>query len=71
MKDVLSYKQRARITADLFEAGVQIMRNNLRRRYPNAGDTEIGRMLLDWLRRKDDPIPGDVAGPVRVRRTTV
>lgn len=36
-------------TLDLFEAGVLIMEQNLRRRFPQESDEEIEQRLDDWL----------------------
>ena len=55
-------------TATLIEAGVMLMRQNLRRCHPDADDAQIDDRLRAWLYRADDPIPGDVAGDVHVRR---
>jgi hypothetical protein len=54
---------RARIETafDLYEAAEQIMRQNLRRRFPDASSEEIERRLLDWLQKR----PG--AGTAQVR----
>jgi hypothetical protein len=35
---------------DLFDAGVDLMRQNLRRRYPRAPAREIEERLAEWLR---------------------
>jgi hypothetical protein len=55
------------IIADLMAGGIDLMRQNLRRTHPDASDREIDSLLRDWLHRRQDPVPGDVAGPVRVR----
>lgn len=49
-----------RIAFDLFEAGEAIMRQNLRRRYPEASESEIEAKLIAWLR--DRPSLADVPG---------
>ncbi len=41
--------ERFRTTIDLHEAGVQLMRQNLRRRYPDEDDAQIARRLEAWL----------------------
>jgi hypothetical protein len=51
----------------LMEAGIALMRQNLRRRHPSATDPEVDTLLQNWLHRMDDPIPGDTAGQVRIR----
>jgi Rv0078B-related antitoxin len=50
-------RRRARDTFDLFETAENIMRQNLRRRHPEASEDEIKRLLLSWLRKEDDPDP--------------
>ncbi len=62
------YMHNAMTAGVLMEAGIALMRQNLRRRHPSATDPEIDALLQDWLHRKDDPIPGDVAGKVRIQR---
>ena len=51
-----------RLTLDLFDAGVQLMRQNLRRRNPAADDQAIERQLLSWLRERPGAEHGDAAG---------
>ncbi len=59
-----------RTAADLMEAGFALMRQNLRRRHPADSEAEIEARFRAWKFREEDPIPGDVSGPVRVRRPT-
>lgn len=62
------YRVNAATTALLMEAGIDLMRQNLRRQHP-AGDPALINALLDaWLHREQDPIPGDTAGSVRIRK---
>jgi hypothetical protein len=49
-----------RIAFDLFEAGEAIMRQNLRRRHPDASESEIDAKLIAWL--GDRPSLADVPG---------
>jgi hypothetical protein len=51
-----------RLTLDLFDAGVQLMRQNLRRRSPEADDQVIDRQLLSWLRERPGAEHGDSPG---------
>ena len=37
---------------DLYETSEAIMRQNLRRKYPEADDLEIERRVLAWLRER-------------------
>ena len=46
---------------DLYESAELIMRENLRRRFPEADDDEIERRLLDWLQKR--PGAGIVPAP--------
>lgn len=56
-----------RLTLDLFETGVQMMRQNLRRHAPEADEQEIDRRLSTWLRARPGAEHGDCPGrPVDV-----
>ena len=57
-------------TATLMDAGIALMRQNIRRRHPGQSEAEIDALLSAWMRRSDDPVPGDTAGAVRVRTRT-
>ena len=61
------YSNNAATTADLMERGIALMRQNIRRRNLVASEAQIDSLLVAWLHRADDPIPGDTAGQVRVR----
>jgi hypothetical protein len=41
-----------RAALEMFESGVALMRQNLRRRHPDASDEEIDRLLVEWLRTR-------------------
>ena len=57
-----------RLTLDLFDSGVQLMRQNLRRRNPQADRQEIERQLRAWLRERPGAEHGDCPGrPVDIR----
>jgi hypothetical protein len=43
---------RMRATLDLYQLAEDMMRQNLRRQDPRAGETEIERRLLSWLRKE-------------------
>jgi hypothetical protein len=61
-------QQRMRLTFELFEAAEQMMRLNLRRRFPEADDEEIERRLTEWLHTRPGAEHGDASGPrFRVR----
>ena len=51
-----------RLTLDLFDAGVQMMRQNLRRQAPGADEREIERRLAAWLRARPGAEHGDCSG---------
>jgi hypothetical protein len=51
-----------RLTLDLFDAGVQLMRQNLRRRSPEADEKAIDRQLVSWLRERPGAEHGDCQG---------
>jgi hypothetical protein len=56
---------RLRLALDLFATGVALMRQNLRRRFPQASDAEIGRRLTAWLGERPGAEHGDAEGRVR------
>jgi len=43
---------RLRAAIEMHDDGVEIMRRNLRRRYPSASPAEIEERLRRWLRRE-------------------
>ena len=49
-------------TLDLFEAGVAMMEQNLRRRDPGATDREIEERLDAWIRTRPGAEDGDGDG---------
>ena len=51
-------------TLDLFQLGLDLMRQNLRRRHPEANDEVIERLLDTWLRERPGAPSGDCPGPV-------
>jgi hypothetical protein len=56
-----------RATFDLFETGLDLMRQNLRRRHPEAGDEQLERLLREWLLDRPGAESGDCPGrPVDV-----
>jgi hypothetical protein len=62
------YLENAATTAMLIEAGFEMMRQNIRRRHPNASEDTVEALLGAWVRRENDPLPGDTAGAVRTRQ---
>lgn len=57
---------RMKMAFDLYETAEAIMRQNLRRRFPDAQEAEIERHLVSWLRRRPGAEHGD--GPGRPSR---
>lgn len=51
-----------RATLDLFQIGVDLMRQNLRRRHPEASDEQIERLLGEWLQHRPGAESGDCPG---------
>ncbi len=61
--------ERIRLAFELYEASEQMMRLNLRRRYPEADEEEIERRIVEWLHTRPGAEDGDVSGPgLRVRK---
>lgn len=60
-----------RLTLDLFDAGVRLMRQNLRRSDPHADQQEIDRQLLAWLRERPGAEHGDCPGRLVDVRTRI
>ena len=58
----LTAAEKLRITLDLCAAGEDVMRQNLRRRHPEAGESEIERRLCAWLRERPGAEDGDAEG---------
>jgi hypothetical protein len=53
-----------RATLDLFQTGVDLMRQNLRRRHSDASDEEIEQRLREWLQDRPGAESGDCPGRV-------
>ena len=51
-----------RTTLDVFDMGVDLMRQNLRRDHPDATDHEIDRRLRQWLQDRPGAESGDCPG---------
>lgn len=49
-------------TLELFQVGVDLMRQNLRRRHPDASDEAIEQQLGQWLRERPGAASGDCSG---------
>ncbi len=57
-----SVAARLRTTFDLFRAGERMMRQNLKRRYPEATMEEIESRLRMWMSERPGAENGDSAG---------
>jgi hypothetical protein len=53
--------ERLRIALDMADTGIALMRQNLRRRHPDASTEDIDRLLRAWLHDR----PPDCPGPPR------
>ena len=54
-----------RCALDMHEAGVALMRQNLRRRHPEARDSEVDELLAEWLATRPGAEYGDSSGTGR------
>jgi len=54
--------RRMETTFDLLETAEQIMRMNLRRRYPKLSDDEVEERLNEWYRTRPGAEIGDAVG---------
>ncbi len=62
MREPAAVATALRATLDLFETGVRLMYQNLRRRHPEASDEELDRALREWLQRRPGAEFGDCPG---------
>jgi hypothetical protein len=53
-----------RATLDLFETGVALMRQNLRRAHPDASEEAVDDLLVAWLHERPGAEHGDCPGRV-------
>lgn len=67
MVDIVKYSANAATTAILIDAGIELMRQNIKRNHPAMFKDQVDARLRAWLQRLDDSVPGDTAGAVRVR----
>jgi hypothetical protein len=54
-----------RLACDLFDSGVAMMRQTLRRRFPTASERTIADALARWLLERPGAEYGDAPGRVR------
>ncbi|WP_438000499.1 hypothetical protein [Sorangium sp. So ce185] len=60
--DPTRWAENLRLAFELHDAGVALMRQNLRRRLPGAGEEDIDERLADWLRERPGAEFGDSEG---------
>ena len=53
------------IAFDLYDAAEAIMRQNLKRDFPDEDDAAIERRLVAWLLERPGAVDGDMLGRVR------
>lgn len=53
---------RLRLTLQMADAGIEMMRLNLRREHPDLSHEEINRLLQEWLLRRPGAEHGDSWG---------
>jgi len=58
----LTPAQKLELSLDLFAYGCDVMRQNLRRTHPGAGDEAIEELLRAWLRTRPGAEHGDGVG---------
>lgn len=59
---------RLRAALEMFDDGVALMRQNLRRADPEASEEEIERRLRAWLRHRPGAEHGDAVGTPSAER---
>lgn len=64
MSGVSSSGEALRSAVDLFEIGLEIRRQNLRREYPEATEEELDERLRRWLHHRPGAELGDCPGRV-------
>ena len=55
------------LALDLFSAGCEMMKKNLKRKHPDASDEDIAKMHDEWLFTRPGAEFGDAAGPPGTR----
>lgn len=56
---------RLRVALELADAGITLIRQNLRRAHPAGSDDELDQLLSDWIERRPGALEGDCPGAVR------
>jgi hypothetical protein len=57
--------EKLRTAIEMFGLGESILREKLRRTYPNAAPSEIEQKILEWLARRPGAEHGDAVGRPR------
>jgi len=65
VEEQLAPDAKLRLALSLFESGVALMRQNLRRHHPEDSDARIEELLVAWLRTRPGAEHGDAAGRPR------
>lgn len=55
-------ERRLRAALELYDLGLAMMRQNLRRQFAHDSDAQITQRLLDWRLRRVDAPAGDAEG---------
>lgn len=58
----LSPSEKLRIALELFESGVAMMRETLRREHPTESEAQIEERLRQWIRHRPGAEDGDCVG---------
>ena len=58
----LSPSEKLRIALELFESGVAMMRETLKREHPTESDAQIEERLRQWIRDRPGAEDGDCVG---------
>jgi hypothetical protein len=58
-------EEKLRLALDMFEAGVDLMRQRLRREHPELAATAIERLVAQWVSTRPGAEHGDAAGRPR------
>jgi hypothetical protein len=60
--DAAGLVDRLRAASELYECGLAMMEQRIRREHPTASDAEVAHLLLDWRLRRADAPEGDGVG---------
>jgi hypothetical protein len=61
-RELESAAHKLRTVFELFEAGVEMMHQTLRRKHPRLDDDEIQKLVTKWLRHRPGAEYGDAVG---------